>query len=906
MNELLTLRSLVDGLSEHGDRPAVLALRKQEMERWSYAKLADQVQRLAQGLAKAGVGKGVPVALFATNRPEWLVACLAVIKAGAVAVPVDVQLGDDVLTHVLNDSGSRFLCTTSDQLERLDRLELKASPQRILLDAGTDEEQSWQRLLSDQSAELPQVEPDDPAVLFYTSGTTGMPKGVPLSHRNLVFQLNTLRQANLVREDDRFLLPLPLHHVYPFVLGMLGPMLLGLPLVLPQALTGPQMIRALQEGEVTAIIGVPRLYRALYEGIERRLASRGLISRLLLRATIGLSTWLRRRVGLRLGKLLLRPLHKQLGPTLRILVSGGAALDPDLAWKLEGLGWKTASGYGLTETAPMLTLDPPGRARIGSVGRPLAGVEIRIDRSARPDQPPSAEAPAAAQANEEGEILARGPGVFAGYHNLPDKTAEAFTRDGWFRTGDLGYLDADGYLYVTGRVKTLIVAEGGEKAQPDQVEEAYQEHPALREVGVLQKDGRLVAVIVPGSSAGRGDQDGELDRAIRAAIDEQSKKLPSYQRVSDYVLSRQPLPRTQLGKIQRHKLEERYEQVKKGAEKAGEKAVGPMSAEEMNPEDRALLENPAAQQVWEWLADRYREQPLTPDTSPQHDLGVDSMEWLNLTLEIRQHAGVELSEEAIGELDTVRGLLQAVAEASEGEGTGAKMADLDRPEEALSEEQKGRLEPPGLVRSGIDAGLYQANRMLMRALFRLQVRGAGHLPSRGPFVLASNHSSHLDSLAIAAALDYRRYRDTFWVALVGADVNAILSGLVRLLPRALPIDPRRGVLSSLALAAAALKRSRSLVWYPEGQRSVKGELQSFKPGLGVLTEHVPATIVPVFVHGTHDALPPGSFLPRLNQVTVVFGPALDPRELERQGDGEKPADRMVQALYDRVAELRSS
>lgn len=897
MNELLTLRSLIDGLPEHGDRPAVLALRKQDIETWSYAKLADHVQRLARGLAAAEVGKGVPVALLASNRPEWLVACLAVIEAGAVAVPVDVQLGDDVLAHVLNDSGSRFLFTTSDQSDRLDRLDLKGRPQRILLDVGRDDERTWQRLLSDQSRELPEVKPDEPAVLFYTSGTTGMPKGVPLSHRNLVFQLNTLRQADLVREDDRFLLPLPLHHVYPFVLGMLGPMLLGLPIVLPQALTGPQLVRALQDGQVTVIIGVPRLYRALYEGIESRLAARGLISRGLLRAIIGLSTWLRRRLGLRLGKLLLRPLHKQLGPRLRILVSGGAALDPELAWKLEGLGWKTASGYGLTETAPMLTLDPPGKARVGSVGRPLAGIDIRIDPAVRPDQPPSAEAPGAAQANEEGEILARGPGVFAGYHNLPDKTAEAFTRDGWFRTGDLGYLDADGYLYVTGRVKTLIVAEGGEKAQPDQVEEAYQQHPALREVGVFQKDGRLVAVIVPGSGSAREDG----DQAIRAAIEEQSKKLPSYQRISDYVVSRQALPRTHLGKIQRHKLEELYEQVKKGGEK-GEKA-GPMSAEEMTPEDRGLLENPAAQQVWEWLAERYPDRRLTPDASPQLDLGIDSMEWLNLTLEIRQRAGVELSEEAIGQADTVRALLQAVAEAPEGKGSRAKMPDLERPEEALSEEQKRRLEAPALVRSAIDGALYVVNRMLMRGLFRLRVHGREHLPSRGPFVLAANHGSHLDSLAIAAALDYRRARQTFWVALVGGDVNPLLGGLVRLLPRALPVDPRQGVLSSMAVAAAALKRGRNLVWYPEGQRSTTGELQPFKPGLGMLLEHVPATIVPVFVHGSHQALPPGSFVPQRKQISVIFGRPLDPRDLERHGQGDKPADRLVQALRQHLAKL---
>jgi long-chain acyl-CoA synthetase len=910
MNELSTLRSLVDGWSEYGDRPAVLALRKDDMETWSYARLADQVRRLARGLARAEVDKGTPVALLAGSRPEWMVACLAVMDAGGVAVPVDVQLADDVLRHVLKDSDCRFLFTTTNQVERLDRLKLRRHIRRILLDAEEDDKQGWQRLLSDHTEELPQVEVDDPAVLFYTSGTTGPPKGVPLTHKNLVFQLNTLREADLVSEDDRFLLPLPLHHVYPFVLGMLGPLMLGLPIVLPQAMTGPQITRALQEGEVTVVIGVPRLYRAVYESIQTRLAARGFTMRTLLKAAIGLSMWLRRRVGLRLGKVLLRPLHTQIGPRLRVLVSGGAAIEPDLAWQLEGLGWQLASGYGLTETAPMLTLDPPGQARIGSVGKPLPDVEIRINRSAldhRPSatghQPAESREPKAESRREEGEILARGPGVFAGYHNLPDKTAEAFTADGWFRTGDLGYLDVDGYLYVTGRLKTLIVAEGGEKAQPDQVEEAYQQHPALREVGVFQKDGKLVAVIVPSTKASGGEQ-GDLERTIRAAVEEQAKKLPSYQRITDYVLSRETLPRTQLGKIQQHKLEERYEKIKKGGKKA-EEAAGVMSPEEMNPEDRALLDKPAAQQVWDWLAERFPDRRLTPDTSPQLDLGIDSMAWLNLTLEIRERAGVELSDEAIGSIETVRDLLRVVGESEGGEGR-VRASPLEQPEEVLSDEQKRWLEPLGPVSNAFAHAFFDLDRVLMRSLFRVRAEGLEHLPKKGPYVLTPNHASYLDSFAIAAALGHDRLRRTYWAGWTGVAFGNPLARLVSRLAQVVPIDPSRAAVSSLAFGAAVLKHGDNLVWYPEGQRSPSGKLQPFKPGIGVLLHKFRVPVVPVLIAGTHAALPPGAFLPHLQQITVRFGPPLKPTRLEQEGEGEEPHDRIAHALHDHVAELEQA
>jgi long-chain acyl-CoA synthetase len=923
MKELRSLRSLVDGLAEYGQRPAVLALRTKGTDDWSYAKLADHVKRLARGLAEAGAGKGDPVALLASSRPEWLVACLAVIDAGAVAVPLDVQLSDEVLRHVLKDSGCRLLFTTNNQLERLDRVKLKARVRHILLDAETKDDESWQRLLtsklrdaqSDSRASeldmLPPIEPDDPAVLFYTSGTIGPPKGVPLSHKNLVFQLNTLRDVDFVDKGDRFLLPLPLHHVYPFVLGMLAPLTLGLPIVLPLGLTGPQVLRALEEGEVTAIIGVPRLYRAFYEGIEKRVAARGFTVRTLLKATVGLSTCLRRRLGLRLGKFLLRPLHKQFGPRLRILVSGGAALDPDLAWKLEGLGWQTASGYGLTETAPMLTLDPPGRARIGSVGRPLPGVDIRIDPAAlskQGDGAPRKQGPTAI----EGEILARGPGVFSGYHQLPEKTAEAFTPDGWFRTGDLGYLDEAGYLYVTGRVKTLIVAEGGEKAQPDQVEEAYQEHAALREVGVLQKEGRLVAVIMPRvghatpspEARGKDEEDhGDLDGTIRAAVEQQSKKLPTYQRISDYVLCRETLPRTQLGKIQRHRLEELYEQLKKGKESPRDQAVGPMAPEEMNPEDRALLENPAAQQVWDWLVERFPERRLTPDTSPQLDLGIDSMEWLNLTLEIRQRAGVELSDEAIAGIETIRDVLRAVGDQGEAAGGAPRASPLDQPEKVLNEEQKRWLRPLGALGTFCARILFDLDRVLMRCLFRVRAEGLENLPHDGPYVLTPNHASYLDSLALAAALGHDRLRHTYWAGWTGVAFSNPLARLMSRLARVVPIDPTRSAVSSLAFGAAVLKQAQNLIWYPEGGLSPTGKVQPFKPGIGVLLHKFHVPVVPVFLQGSRAALPPWTLLPHLELITVRFGQPLDPARLEREGDGKEPHDRIANALHDHVVEL---
>jgi long-chain acyl-CoA synthetase len=230
-----------------------------------------------------------------------------VILAGAVVVPLDAELGDEALGHVLEDSGARHVFTTAEEAGRLENVDTGSALRTILLDVGEEDRRSWRYLLTDEDVGLPPGGPGDVAALFYTSGTTGAARGVPLSHANLVFQTDTLLGADLVSEEDSVLLPLPLHHVYPFVMGMLTPLAAGLPIVLPQSLTGPQLVRALSEGEATLIVGIPRLYDALYSGIEARVGSGGRFAAILFKRGIELCVKLRGLTGLDVGRVALRP-----------------------------------------------------------------------------------------------------------------------------------------------------------------------------------------------------------------------------------------------------------------------------------------------------------------------------------------------------------------------------------------------------------------------------------------------------------------------------------------------------------------------------------------------------------------------------------------------------------------------
>lgn len=871
------LTRVTDSLAAFGDREAIVHGRSEDEGTWTYAALAAAVEQVAQGLQARNLPEGSAVVLMAGNQPSWIAAALGITATGGLVTPVDAQMGEDTLRGLLRDCGARLAFTDRRTDERVRRC---SEIETIRLD-----DESWRKAADscDRARPMPAMESE--AALFYTSGTTGAPKGVPLSHANLASQIDALTDAGFVTGDDRVLLPLPLHHVYPFVIGMLAPLALGLPIILPSALTGPEILRAAREGRATMLIGVPRLYAALYGAIRSRLPM-GERMAPAFDACVDAAYHTGRMLRLPVGEVLWRPLRRRLGPSLRVMVSGGAPLDPRLARRLEGLGWSVAMGYGLTETSPMVSWLLPRRGRLDSAGKPLPGVEVRIDESAGPEKDDSG-----------GEVLVRGPNLFAGYRNLPDKTAESFT-DGWYRTGDLGTFDSEGYLYLHGRASTMIVTEGGENLQPDEIEAAYEKHPAIGEIGVLSHDERLVAVAVADRQALRdGEQDAE--EAVRAAVRERGRNLPTYQRLADVRVVRGRLPRTRLGKLRRHLLAEMFEKPEEG--QAERKRRGPMPVEEMASDDRALLDDPAARAIWDWLAERYPDRPLAPDTDLGLDLGIDSMGWIDLTLALSEQAGVELDDAAIAEVETVRDLLAAAAEAEE---SGEGLSVLDDPERALDDRQKRWLRPHGPVAGAAAAALYRLDRVVMHGAFRLTVRGRDNLPKQGPYVIAPNHVSYLDPFAVAAALDLATLRNTYWGGWTGAAFGNPVTRTVSRLAQVVPIDPKAGALSSLAFAVAVLRRERNLVWFPEGRRSADGRLQRFRPGLGRVLEREPHPVVPVLIEGTFEALPRGRRRVRLHQIRVTFGTPLDTERATGSANAEGRDVRLVEAIREGVAELR--
>lgn len=878
MGTYTTFSTLVADLDRHGEAAAVVAVREDGIDSWSYATLAETIGRMACGLIRLGVSRAEPVAILAPNSPEWIASYFAIVEAGGLAVPIDNLVGAAELARVIADCGCLRIFTTEDHLATLRSLGRDRNLDIILLGGGeVAGTRPWRSLLLGQSETLPTLQAMDPASLLYTSGTTGTAKGIVLSHRNFLSNLEAILSAELARPGDRIFIPLPFHHSYPFTTGLLTALASGCVIVLPEGTSGPQILHALKAGKVTTMIGVPRLYGAMVDGIKAKAAARGGLAAKMFPPMLALSVWLRRWFRLRIGRVLFRPLHNQFGPNLRLLGCGGARLEPEVAWQLEGLGWEVLSGYGLTETAPLLTINLRGRERIGSTGLPLANVELRIETT---------------NGDEFGEVQARGPNVFAGYWNNPEATSEVFTADKWFRTGDLGYLDQDGYLFLVGRSKELIVLADGKNIFPEEIEIVIAESPFISDAAVLEHGGILVGLIVPDADAVRDRGLARVEALLREQIEFATAGLAPYQRLSGFALYQDDLPRTHLGKLRRHLLADIYKDLK-----AGKRPKAPVAH---GDEDQALLASPRAKQVWDWLTALYPDQPLHLDDSPQLDLGIDSLKWITLTLEMEERFGISITEDAISRITTLRAFLNEVIAAGAAEpgpeGAGGGVA-------TLSADQERWLKPTGPMPTILGWMLYQLLRGIMRRWFHLTVKGIENLPETGSYILAPNHVSFLDSVALMATLTWRQFEHTYWAGWTGLLFRGAFTRSFSRMARIFPVDPDRSPGLGLAYGLGTLERRNTLVWFPEGRRSPTGELGSFMPGIGVLVGKSQTPVLPVLIQGSFEAMPMGEWWPRRHPITVVFGDPLTASALDAAGEGPDQATRIANALHDAVAGL---
>ncbi len=538
----------------HGERPFLLRHAAGAWSGYTFAGAARAVRAYAALLEREGVRPGARVALQSDNRPEWGLAYLAVLATGAVVVPLDAQLKDlevgEILafaeaTHAVGDARHLPVLQAGRTARRPGLKLVSLDPER-----GLPHWEEAQREFAAAPARAPAAHPDDLAVLIFTSGTTGQAKGVMLSHANLLTNVEAVARMFEFGPDDRFLSILPLHHTFESTAGLLCPLRVGASVCYARGLASRELREDMASSRATVFIGVPLLYEKLMTAIQKGIDDAPLLARMFARTVLGVSRAVRQTTGLRLGRTLARPLRRRAGlDRLRMFVTGAAPFAPEVFWRYIDLGWPMLEGYGLTETSPVVCANRLRHPTPGAVGWPMPGIEVRIH---------------APDAEGDGEIIVRGPNVMLGYWRQPERTAEV-VRDGWFHTGDLGRVQPDGRVRITGRLKNMIATAAGKKIYPEEIEVQLSNSPYVLEVVVVGgRDARgereeVHAHIVPNlpaleelaRSQGRACDGAFVEGVLRAEVDARCEPLAPYKRVKKVIVRDVEFPKTTTGKIRR-------------------------------------------------------------------------------------------------------------------------------------------------------------------------------------------------------------------------------------------------------------------------------------------------------------------------------------------------------------------
>lgn len=517
-------------------------------EKWveyKYGEVLGNVRKIAEYLKEMGVKPGDFVALVSENRPEWGWGYLAIQRIGGVVIPLDARLTDVERRFLMDFAGVKGVICSKDYLDEMlegkDDLKLNFI---LCMDENKNVPHYQEVLKKYKGIDRFEVDGEHLAEILFTSGTTGSPKGVMLTHRNIMSDIEGVYQIIDINEEDIFFSILPLHHVYECTVGFIAPIYIGATVAYASSLRPNVMIQEIKEIKPTLWLTVPLILEKIYQRILKELGNQPPIRKVV----IGL---MKRFFKDRLSKRIRSTLGLE---RIKYIVSGGAALPVWVSRGLEDLGFPILQGYGLSETSPILTVNPPHAPRNASVGLPIPGVEIKLFE---------------VNENGEGEIAARGPVVMKGYYKNEKATKEVFTDDGWFLTGDVGYFDGDGYLYITGRRKAVIVSKGGKNIYPEEVENKLLESPYIEEVLVFGAknpdtgEEEVQALVYPNLDEVRNlahklnatPDDEFIYDLISKEIERLSKDLAPYKRIKRFALRYEEFPKTTTRKIKRHLFE---------------------------------------------------------------------------------------------------------------------------------------------------------------------------------------------------------------------------------------------------------------------------------------------------------------------------------------------------------------
>ena len=854
----------------HEGRLAMRIERDGREERYTYGDFRECALRAAAFLKGKGVAAGERIALLSDNSPEWGMAYFGVVRTGAAVIPLEKEVGTEEIVRLLGLGEAKAIIISDELLAKHTGLRdaLDATVAIWTLDDvfALTAEATEQKRIAELAETAKTVSPGTTASIIFTSGTTGNPKGVMLTHKNFVSLVAKLLSVYDISTDDGMLSVLPLHHSFEFTTGFLLPLSRGAQITYLTEVNGDNVNRELKKGHVTCIVGVPALWDLLKRRIMGRFSDRSARLEEIVNTLIDGNYLLRDETPLNFGPLMFLPVHAAFGGRIRYLISGGSALSESTLKTFRGLGFNLNEGYGLTEASPVLTVTrPEGRVVSGSVGQPLPGVEIKIKEPNR---------------RGVGEVIARGPNVMAGYYGNEKATAETL-RDGWLYTGDLGRLDEEGNLYIVGRSKELIVDRNGKNIYPDELEELYANADLIKELAVIGfplDDGvseQVAAVVVPKRDSNQAD----LEKQIEAHVQEVSAKLPLYKRVKTIEIRDDELPRTATRKVKRRELVAWLQEKRQLDESQGR-------------------EGAASEADKNWLLDIVARVSEKPRAAVHFDLsldelGFDSLMYSELSGAIETRTGESLTPDVLMSLSGIRELADSLRRRPQHRGK----------DQVHKKPEAEKIELPPLLQQVGRRGLSAVQRWFYHDALNPELKGHANIPDHTHFIVVANHASHLDMGLVKMALG--EAGDNL-VALAAADYffdNKAKRTFFENFTNLVPMERKGSLRKSLEWAFHLLEQGYNVLVFPEGTRSRTGMMQPFQRGIGHLALRAKVGILPLHLR-TYGALPPGTWYPQSRDVSASVGPFLSYETLARVSDGlsRSNSERAVALLAQRIVE----
>jgi len=802
----------------------------------SYADLLSKIDGYAGVFSDIDPGN---IIIFSENRLEWIEVFYTAIKHGCTVVPVDFMSTSQDVAYILKDCQPSAVFCSADTF---------AVMQQAIESAGLDTKLLVLNDLPKKSApgkpaEIPLPAADKTLLLIYTSGTTGSPKGVMLTTDNLLANMEAVsNDVPIFKPGLRVLTLLPLHHIFPLLGSMVAPLYTGGTCVFSPSMAAEDMINTLQRHQVNLMIGVPRLYNLIHKSILDKINAKP-ITRFIFRLATALNSQT-------LSRKLFKTVHDKFGGHINYLVSGGAKLDEQVWQDFVTLGFEILEGYGMTEAAPMITFTRPGKVRIGSPGQPMACNEVRI---------------------ENGEILARGKNIMPGYYKRPEETAEIL-KDGWLHTGDLGYLDEDNYLHVTGRKKEIIVLATGKNINPIEIENQLSAMDAIiKEVAVFLHDNQLQALIVPDFSVARKQGINQVEEYLRQqVISVYNSTATPYKKVMHLHLTSMDLPKTPLGKLKRFMLPELIS--------VEQESIDSIQPQPDLPEYHAVRD----------FIKNLKQCEVYAEDHLELDLALDSLDFVSLQSFLEDSFGVNVNEQTLVDYPTTGQLAELVRQ----EKTRSGQSAIDW-HGILTERQT-----TGLPYSW---WLHNPLRHLLsgiaRTYFKLTVEGLNHLPS-SPFIMAVNHQSFMDGLLVTAFLGNAMMKNTYFFAKQKHVNKPWLKYLARR-NNIIVLDLERDLKHSLQSLAEALHQGGNIIIFPEGTRTKDGNTGRFHKTYAILSKELNVPVVPVVISGAWHALPTGSRFPRAAcPIGIRYLEPVHPAEMDYETINKVVKGKIEAQLFD--------